>query len=249
MRVCAARSAGDPGGRRAGGVLTRDATPGWGRHSFVVPSSFICAAGLEPWRNRKRTRLSIGGVRVQVPSVPLSLEIGFCSSPVERLVEAQRAAGSIPAGAIVLNTPPWRNGRRATLRTSWARPVGVQVPPAAWRCRVAQRQSGGLISRVRRGFESRPCNPAPVAQLAEHPPRKREGVGSDPTRSLNRGWWPSGKAPGANPATARRARGGSIPPHSVQVRSSTGRARDCGPRGGGSSPPHLISPAPPRYRL
>lgn len=36
------------------------------------------------------------------------------------------------------------------------------------------------------------------------------------------------------------ARGGSIPPHSViQVRSSAGRARECGPRGGGSSPPHL----------
>jgi hypothetical protein len=117
------------------------ATPGWGRHAFAVPSSFICAAGLEPWRNRKRTRLSIGGLRVdlrspsaQVPSVPLSLEIGFCSSPVERLVEAQRGAGSIPAEAIqspLPEMPPWRNGRRATLRTSWARPVGVQVPPAA----------------------------------------------------------------------------------------------------------------------
>ena len=32
-------------------------------------------------------------------------------------------------------------------------------------------------------LESHPCNPAPVAQLAERPPRKREVVGSDPTRS------------------------------------------------------------------
>jgi hypothetical protein len=152
------RSAWPAGGWRS---HARPRLPGGA--SFVRRAMSVgSAADLEPWRNRKRTRLSIGGLRVQVPSVPLSVRYGFCSSPVERLVETQRAAGSIPAEAIAeaiaLETPPWRNGRRATLRTSWARPVGVQVPPAAWRCRVAQRESGGLISRDWRGFESRPCN-------------------------------------------------------------------------------------------
>jgi hypothetical protein len=143
-------------------------TGGWRSHArrdSRVGASFVRRAIPDQWRRRsgavaqwERTRLSIGGLRVRVPSVPLFLQYGFCSSPVERLVEAQRAAGSIPAEAMAPDTPPWRNGRRATLRTSWARPMGVQVPPAALRCRVAQRESGGLISRVRRGFESRPCN-------------------------------------------------------------------------------------------
>lgn len=187
MRVCAAGSAIDRRWPASGWRShTRPRLPGGGvirspcHRRPVARRSGIVAQ----W---ERTRLSIGGLRVRVPSVPLAITLGFCSSPVERLVEAQRAAGSIPAEAIWGNTPPWRNGRRATLRTSWARPMGVQVPPAVSRCRVAQGKSGGLISRDWRGFESHPCNPAPVAQLAERPPRKREVVGSDPTRSPGSG--------------------------------------------------------------
>jgi hypothetical protein len=67
--MCVRQQAGHvqvAGGRMA--FSREDATPGWGRHSFVVP---------------------------------LAVAPGFCSSPVERLVETQRAAGPIPAGAIV----------------------------------------------------------------------------------------------------------------------------------------------------
>jgi hypothetical protein len=169
----------------------------------------------------ERTRLSIGGVRVRIPSVPLAITLGFCSSLVERLVEAQRAAGSIPAEAILGKhaAVAERQTRDAQNVVGWARESSSLS--GGMRCRVAQRESGGLISRDGRGFESHPCNPAPVAQLAERPPRKREVVGSEPTRSPGSGvvadWYGN-----------------------IQVRSSTGRARDCGPRGGGSTPPHLI---------
>lgn len=154
-----ALSIGVAGGRVA--FSRETATPGWG----VIRSS--CHVGRQRCRSGAVAQSEAHptvyrGVAGSSPVGSALGRYGFCSSPVERLVEAQRAAGSTPAEAIAearaLETPPWRNGRRATLRTSWARPVGVQVPPAAWHCRVAQRESGGLISRDWRGFESRPCN-------------------------------------------------------------------------------------------
>lgn len=187
MRVCVAGSAIDR--RRPAG--------GWRSHTrrdSRVGASFVRRAIAGRPRRRsgivaqwKRTRLSIGGVRVRIPSVPLAITLGFCSSLVERLVEAQRAAGSIPAEAIL--------GEHAAVAERQTRDAQNVVGTAressslsgGMRCRVAQRESGGLISRDGRGFESHPCNPAPVAQLAERPPRKREVVGSEPTRSPGSG--------------------------------------------------------------
>jgi hypothetical protein len=188
MRVCAAGSAID---RRwpAGGWRshTRPRLPGGGviRSPCHRRSDTRCSLGIVA--QRKRTRLSIGGVRVRIPSVPLAITLGFCSSLVERLVEAQRAAGSIPAEAILGKhaAVAERQTRDAQNVVGWARESSSLS--GGMRCRVAQRESGGLISRDGRGFESHPCNPAPVAQLAERPPRKREVVGSEPTRSPGSG--------------------------------------------------------------
>ena len=68
--------------------------------SFVRRAIAGCLASmsLKPWRNGERARPSLGRLRVRVPSA----SSGSCSSPVERLVEAQRGAGSIPAGAMML---------------------------------------------------------------------------------------------------------------------------------------------------
>jgi hypothetical protein len=111
------RAIGD--GRRADGVLTRDhATPGWGRCSFAVPSPVA-------WRRCLWSR----GATASAPDClsggcgfeSRRLRPGSCSSPVERLAEAQRGAGSIPARATFL--PPWRNAyaRRSERRGPRAR--------------------------------------------------------------------------------------------------------------------------------
>ena len=88
------------GGRRAVAFSHETATPGWGRHSFAVPSSVgraqvwnRGAMGAHPTVYR--------GVAGSSPVGSAGDPLGFCSSPVERLVEAQRAAGSIPAEAIL----------------------------------------------------------------------------------------------------------------------------------------------------
>jgi hypothetical protein len=111
-------------------------TGGWRSHtrsrdsrvgaSFVRRAIAGCLASmsLKPWRNGERARLSLGRVRVRVPSA----SSGSCSSPVERLVEAQRGAGSIPAGATCC--------RRGGMHTRDAQnvvghvPVRVRIPPA-----------------------------------------------------------------------------------------------------------------------
>ena len=180
-----ARSTG--GGRRAGGVLTRDRDSRVGA-SFVrraIAGRPRCRSGIvAQW---ERTRLSIGGVRVRIPSVPLAITLGFCSSLVERLVEAQRAAGSIPAEAIL--------GKHAAVAERQTRDAQNVVGSA----RGGSSPSGDISLQGSSAGERRPHKPrqtwvripplqsAPVAQLAERPPRKREVVGSEPTRSPGSG--------------------------------------------------------------
>jgi hypothetical protein len=114
--VCVERDAGYwrwPAGGWRSHTRSRDSRVG---ASFVRRAIAGCLASksLKPWRNGERARPSLGRLRVRVPSASL----GSCSSPVERLVEAQRDAGSIPAGATLLAAVAKRI--RATLRTSWA---------------------------------------------------------------------------------------------------------------------------------
>jgi hypothetical protein len=188
MRVCAAGSAID---RRwpAGGWRshTRPRLPGGGviRSPCHRRSDTRCSLGIVA--QRKRTRLSIGGVRVRIPSVPLAITLGFCSSLVERLVEAQRAAGSIPAEAIL--------GKHAAVAERQTRDAQNVVGSA----RGGSSPSGDISLQGSSAGERRPHKPrqtwvripplqsAPVAQLAERPPRKREVVGSEPTRSPGSG--------------------------------------------------------------
>jgi hypothetical protein len=97
--MCVAVHAGHRGWPAAGWrshTRSRDSRVG---ASFVRRAIAGCLASmsLKPWRNGQRARLSLGRLRVRVPSA----SSGSCSSPVERLVEAQRGAGSIPAGATV----------------------------------------------------------------------------------------------------------------------------------------------------
>jgi hypothetical protein len=138
-----------------------NATPGWRRHSFAVPLPIARGKFEEPWRNGQRARLSLGRLRVQVPSASCGSN-GSSSSPVERLGEDQRAASSILARAIHAAVAECI---RATLRTSWAtcpwgfkslRRYSMQGSSAAERRPHKPRQ---------RGFDSHPCNRAPVAQV------------------------------------------------------------------------------------
>ena len=122
-----------------------------------LPRHRQCRTGAQEAVAQRPARPTVS--RESAGSSPVGFVQGSCSSPVERLGEIQRVAGSIPAGAIM---PPWRN--------AYARRSERRGPLCPW------------------GFDS-----------------------------------------------LRRY-------SSTQVRSSPGRARGCGPRGGGSSPPHLIFP-------
>ena len=151
--MCVARDAGHwrwPAGGWCSHTRSRDSRVG---ASFVRRAIAGCLASmsLKPWCNGERARLSLGRLRVRVPSA----SSGSCSSPVERLVEAQRGAGSIPAGATVFAAPagatvlpPWRNAyaRRSERRGPRAREGSS--PSGGTRGRVAQRPSSGLISRA-----------------------------------------------------------------------------------------------------
>jgi hypothetical protein len=116
--------------------------------SFVRRAIAGCLASmsLKPWRNGERARLSLGRLRVHLrwPSARIpSASSGSCSSPVERLVEAQRGAGSIPAGAMLLAALAGAPlvCRRGGTHTRDAQnvvghvPVRVRIPPAV--CAVA----------------------------------------------------------------------------------------------------------------
>jgi hypothetical protein len=145
--MCVATDAGHwrwPAGGWRSHTRSRDSRVG---ASFVRRAIAGCLASmsLKPWRNGERARLSLGRLRVRVPSA----SSGSCSSPVERLVEAQRGAGSIPAGATCL--PPWRNAyaRRSERRGPRAR-EGSNPSGGMCRGRVAQRPSSGPISRATR---------------------------------------------------------------------------------------------------
>jgi hypothetical protein len=102
--MCVAVHAGHwrwPAGGWRSHTRSRDSRVG---ASFVRRAIAGCLASmsLKPWRNGQRARLSLGRLRVRVPSA----SSGSCSSPVERLIEAQRDAGSIPAGATVRRFSP-----------------------------------------------------------------------------------------------------------------------------------------------
>jgi hypothetical protein len=154
MHVCRKRrgSLAMAGGRMAvSHEITR--LPGGG--VIRSPSHCWCLASksLKPWRNGERARLSLGRVRVRVPSA----SSGSCSSPVERLVEAQRGAGSIPAGATCC--------RRGGMHTRDAQnvvghvPVGVRIPPAV----LAGQGSSAAEQRPHKPRDAGP-NPAPAMQ-------------------------------------------------------------------------------------
>ena len=78
--------------------------------------------------------------------------------------------------------------------------------------------------------------------MASAPDCLSGGCGFEPRR-LRLDVYGSSSSPVERLAEDQRG-AGSIPAGAIfQVRSSPGRARGCGPRGGGSSPPHLIAPA------
>ena len=74
------------------------------------------------------TRLPGGGVIRSLVWKPD--DIGFCSSPVERLAENQRAAGSTPAGAI--DAAVAKRQTRDAQTVVGAIPEEVQVLPASF---------------------------------------------------------------------------------------------------------------------
>jgi hypothetical protein len=104
------------------------------RSSSVHRATRIVCCAWEPWRNGQRARLSRGRLRDHTPSAPLPVVClsslrGRNAGPKSPMVPFDSGAG-IPSWT-TQHTPAWWNGRHATLRTSWAPPVGVQVPPPA----------------------------------------------------------------------------------------------------------------------
>ena len=123
--------------------------------SFVRRAIAGCLASmsLKPWRNGERARLSLGRLRVRVPSA----SSGSCSSPVERLVEAQRDAGSTPAGATCCR----RGGThtRDAQNVVGSMPMRVRIPPAV----LAGQGSSAAEQRPHKPRDAGP-NPAPAMQ-------------------------------------------------------------------------------------
>jgi hypothetical protein len=121
------------------------------RSSSVHRATRTVRCAWEPWRNGQRARLSRGRLRDHTPSAPLPsfLPVEFAWS--ERGSEEPDGPvrfGGQASERTTNDTPAWWNGRHATLRTSWAPPMRVQVPPpvspkarmreVAWFRRVAQ---------------------------------------------------------------------------------------------------------------